>query len=118
MWVKLDDNFPDHPKVDALSEGAFRLYIASLCHAQKYLTDGMITFDRPARLMPRFKPKYIDELLDVGLWEPNHRGYLIHDFTIWNKTREHWLTKRAADALRLAEWRAARAAEQDQEGSS
>jgi hypothetical protein len=117
MWVKLDDNFPDHPKVDGLSEGAFRLYIASLCHAQKYLTDGVVPFDRPARLMPRFKPKYIDELLAADLWERNGSSYLIHDFTVWNKTREHWLTKRAADAQRMAEWRAEQAAKQDQESS-
>jgi hypothetical protein len=117
MWVKLDDNFPDHPKVDALSEGAFRLYVASLCHAQKYLTDGVIMIDRPSRLMPRFRQKYVTELVVAGLWERLGSDYLIHDFTAWNKTREYWIAKREANALRLAEWRAAQAAQQDQESS-
>ena len=41
-WVRLDDNFPNHPKVVGLSDQAFRLYISGLCYASHYLTDGLI----------------------------------------------------------------------------
>jgi hypothetical protein len=109
MWVKLDDNFPDHPKVDQLSEGAFRLYISSLCYAQKYLTDGLIAYDRPPRLMARYRPKFLEELVDAGLWERSGPDYLIHDFTVFNHTRDYWVKKRARDAERLANWRAEQA---------
>lgn len=111
MWVKLDDQFPDHPKVERISDGAFRLHVSALCHAARYLTDGVISDERPAKLISRFRPKYVSELLDAGLWVRQGRGYVIHDFTHWNKTREHWEKKRADDAERLRLWREKRSAE-------
>lgn len=106
MWVKLDDGLPDNPKVEELSDGAFRLYVSGLCHAQRHLTDGLIKSSRVNRLIPRYKPSYVDELVGAQLWEMNGTGYLIHDFAAWNKTREHWEKRRAGDAQRKAEWRA------------
>ena len=29
-FLNLDDNFADHPKVDALTDGAFRLHVAGV----------------------------------------------------------------------------------------
>lgn len=104
-WVKLDDQFPDHPKVDGLSDGAFRLHVSGLCHAGRYLTDGLIPKDRPSRLMAAYRPKYLKELTEAGLWIPVPDGYMIHDFTEWNKPRSWWEEKRAKDAKRLSDWR-------------
>lgn len=106
MWVKLDDGLPDNPKVEELTDGAFRLYISALCHAQRHLTDGHIKDSRVNRLIPRFKSAYITELVNAQLWEPNGNGYIIHDFTHWNKNREYWEKRRADDARRKADWRA------------
>lgn len=104
-WVKLDDHFPDHPKVESLSDGAFRLHVSGMCHAARHLSDGRIRPGRVSRLMDGYKPRYLDELLTAGVWERNGTGYLIHDFTEWNKTKQWWDSKREADAQRLAEWR-------------
>lgn len=109
-WVKLDDQFPDHPAVDALSDGAFRLHVAGLCHCARYMTDGHIPSDRVQRLVPRFRQKFLDELLtpppgEEPLWVPYNGGFLIPKFTKWNWTRQKWEEKRAKDAKRLAEWR-------------
>jgi hypothetical protein len=112
VWVKLDDGLPDNPKVEELSDGAFRLYVSALCHAQRHLTDGHIKDSRVNRLIPRFKPAYIAELVDAQLWEPNGTGYLIHDFAAWNKTRTYWEGRRADDARRKAEWRARKESEE------
>lgn len=106
MWVKLDDSLPDNPKVEELSDGAFRLYISALCHAQRHLTDGHIRASRASRLVPRFKQAYVDELVAANLWLLNGTGYLIHDFKEWNKTRSHWEKRRRDDAERKAKWRA------------
>lgn len=105
-WVKLDDQFPDHPKVDGLSDGAFRLHVSGLCHAGRYLTDGHIPKDRPSRLMANYRPKFLKELIDSGLWLQTPDGYMIHAFTEFNKTKAWWEEKRAKDAQRLADWRA------------
>ena len=34
MWVKLNDQAPNDPDIDALSDGAFRLWITAICYCQ------------------------------------------------------------------------------------
>lgn len=86
-FLNLDDNFADHPKVDALSDGAFRLHVAGLCYSSKHLTNGYIPADRAPRLVPRFRRAMLEELLG-GLWLPALNGYEIHDYLDWNRSRE------------------------------
>ena len=111
MWVKMDDKLPSNPKVDRLSDGAFRLYVSSLCHCGAYLTDGWIEKKTVARLIPRFKKSYVDELLtkrpeeQFSLWEDHGERYFVHDFTKINKTRQHWKERRETENERLKNWR-------------
>ncbi len=114
-WVKLDDQFPDHPAVDALSEAAFRLHVAGLCHCARYMTDGRIPGERVPRLVPRYRPRHLIELLDSvvpdeePLWVPTPDGYFIPKYTKYNGTRRQWEDRRANDAKRIAKWREERA---------
>lgn len=94
-FLNLDDNFADHPKVDGLSDGAFRLHVAGLCYASKHLTNGHIPADRAARLMPRYKRQYLAELMERDLWRPADVGYSIHDYLDWNRSREQIEADRA-----------------------
>lgn len=87
-FLNLDDNFAEHPKVDGLSDGAFRLHVSALCYASRHLTDGRIESDKVPRLVPRFRRKMLTELLDRRLWaEHPGGGYAIHDFLDWNRSR-------------------------------
>jgi hypothetical protein len=88
MWVKVDDSFPDHPKVAALSDAAFRLHISGLCYAGRYLTDGLIpeTFTRESKLTK--------ELVKSHLWDKTAGGWQIHDFLIYNPTRAKVIEER------------------------
>src|SRR3990167_8067514 len=98
-WVKLDDSFPDHPKVAEISDAAFRGYITSLCYASRFLTDGFV----PSAMAKRFAPaKVINELIERALWEPTELGIRIHDYLQYNPDRESILAKRAADSARKA----------------
>jgi hypothetical protein len=106
VWVKIDDGFPDNPKVDRLSDGAFRLYVSALCDCQRHLTDGRVDTKRIQRLVPKFKKAYITELVEAGLWEVNGQGFVVHDFELYNRTREYWENERKKGAERLARWRA------------
>lgn len=88
-WVNLDDQFPEHPKVDGLSDAAFRLHVAGICYANRHLTDGLIAGAKVVRLVPRFRRSALAELIDRGMWRPLLEGdaYEIHDFLDWNRSR-------------------------------
>lgn len=107
VWVKLDDEMPEDPLIDGLSDGAFRLYIAALCYAQKHQTDGLVPANRLPRLVPRFRSSHVREIVEnAGRWEPCGDGFKIRNFEKYNKTKAYWDDRRAAEARRIAEWRA------------
>ncbi len=105
MWVKFDDQTPNDPDVDRLSDGAFRLWFAAICYSQSELTDGYVEAIRVRRLTPNYKASHLRELVDSGMFIPAGEGYVVRNFAKWNKTGEYWKAKRKADAERLAEWR-------------
>jgi hypothetical protein len=87
-FLYLDDNFADHPKVDGLSHGAFRLHVAALLYAARQLTDGKVPAEKVPRLMPGYRVRYLEELVERRLWLPDaSTGYTIHDYLDWNKPR-------------------------------
>jgi hypothetical protein len=89
-WVNLDENFPEHPKNDSLTDGAFRLHVAGICYSNRHLTDGLIAANKVTRLVPRFRQTALKELIDKGLWlrRDSIGCYEIHDYLQWNRSRE------------------------------
>lgn len=89
-WARFDDNFPDHPKVEGLSDAAFRLHVSGICYSARYLTDGYIPAGKVSRLVPAFSDAALDELLDRKLWVYRGREqiYSIHDYLQWNRSRD------------------------------
>jgi CHASE3 domain sensor protein len=78
-WVKIDDSFPDHPKIIGLSDSAFRAHIQGLCYCGRFLTDGFI----PSAAIGKIGAlEAIGQLIDAGLWqeEPSASGYLIYGY--------------------------------------
>lgn len=102
-WTKLDDSFPDHPKIMGLSDAAFRLYVTGLCYANRQLTDGLVP-----KAWPAIKRKALSELLAAGLWEDAHSFYGIHDFLIYNKPRSEVMAQREAKTAAGAKGAASR----------
>lgn len=105
-YLNLDDKFAEHPKVDKLSDAAFRLHVSGLLYCAAHTTDGRMTEDRPARLVRKLKPAALAELLEDGIWETTEDGYEIRDYLQWNKSKAWWDAKRKKDAERQAQWRA------------
>src|SRR3990167_3482005 len=95
-WVKLDDGFPEHPKVAALSDAAFRAHVAGLCYAARNLTDGLIP---PLIVKQLTTPRILTEL-KAAVWQESSDGIRIHDFLAYNPNRASVLAKRAADSVR------------------
>lgn len=100
-WARLEDSFPDHPKVAALSDTEFRLHVTAICYASRYHTDGHIP--AAAIRVLRGTPKTADQLVRAGVWETAGDGWMIHDFLDYNPSRDEALAKRAtrAEAGRL-----------------
>ena len=86
-WAKLDDQFVEHPRISPLSDKAFRLHVAAICHASRKLTDGHIsaTDIRILQALTRARTKHIEELLASGVWTANGgSGWVIRDYLDYN----------------------------------
>lgn len=101
-WFRVDDSFGTHPKVMAIPRAKRKSVVGlwslagSWCAQQ--LTDGAFA----AYMLDEWAGTRTEAqlLVDVGLWERTDEGYVFHDWTDWNPSREQVLTKRKADAAR------------------
>lgn len=107
MWLKIDDGFPDHPKVVKAGPLAGWLYLCGLCYCKRQTTDGFI----PAEVVPRLSTvprvdREAERLVEVGLWEPAEGGYVVHDYLDWNPSRSETNAWRQNEANRKRRVRA------------
>jgi hypothetical protein len=92
-WVRLDDGYPEHPKVADLSDAAFRADVEGTCFSSRSRRDGHI----PAGVALRMWGKGpITELVAAGKWHEGRGcgtetcilgtgdGYVVHDFLDYN----------------------------------
>ncbi len=102
-WVRLDDNYPEHPKVIGLSDAAFRLHTIALFYSARLLTDGLLPRTWLTGGRGRAVPKVTAELVAAGVWCVEGHDYRIHDYLSYQPTREAVLAKRdrKAEAGRL-----------------
>lgn len=93
-WVRLDDEFEDHPKVAPLSDAAHRMWTRAACWCRKPKnahTNGFVPrvqLEAIARKPMRTALKIAKELVDAdgggmfehGLWEAREDGWQFHDW--------------------------------------
>lgn len=77
-WVRLEDNFYEHPKIADRSLAAVGLWALGLGYCNRWLTDGHLP-TKAARLLGATK-KLTDELEAAGLWEKVDGGWHYHDY--------------------------------------
>lgn len=91
VWVKLDDGFPEHLKVQGLSDRAFRLHIMALCFCARNLTDGRLS-GKDVRVLGAILDasvtRAVDDLVAVELWHRTATGYEINDYLEFNPSAE------------------------------
>jgi hypothetical protein len=70
-WVKLDDGFDSHRKIERVSLEASGLYARALSYCARYETDGVVDVGWVAARVPqkRVRDRIINDLLTVGLFE-------------------------------------------------
>lgn len=97
-YVQLVNGFYSNDKVQELSRSGHMDAIGAFCMALTYcgdhLTDGFIP-RRTMRFVIGATDEQLQALCDVGMLEEIEEGWLIHDYTEHNRTREQVLHARA-----------------------
>jgi hypothetical protein len=124
-YLNIDDGIDEHPKVDALSDAAYRLWKASLSYCSRNMTDGVVTLSKARRLTVTGKDAVAAELVRSGLWhdlgqpcpdpscieartcrgEGVQGAYLVHDYLQWNHSKEWWEKRRKDQRERKEKWK-------------
>ena len=106
-FIRLSDDYNDHPKFDWLCDGAFRLWHQGMGFCRKYQTDGLIPINS-LRKLKAYSPKRMQKLLtpwQAGanpLWtEMPGRGVQVHDYLEWNLSKAEAQEDRDAAKLRM-----------------
>jgi hypothetical protein len=88
-WARIDDDFPNHPKVWRVGPDGVALFLEGLCHAAKFLTDGKLTKEDVQRMRMVKRPLVVaQKLVASGLWEVDGDGFVVHDYLEYNPTAE------------------------------
>lgn len=121
-WIKIDDQFADHPKVRSVGPFGAALQVAAFCHCGKYLTDGFLSFAVAEALAQALACKFGTQdgkvwtpaltcgmvgrdaremdwakiMVDARLWDEAPGGYVVHDYLDYNPSKEEVLAQRAA----------------------
>jgi hypothetical protein len=112
-WLRLSDDYIDHPKFTHLSDGAFRLWHEAMAFCRKYQTDGLIPM-ATAKAFKSFSPKRATVLLTPWteganpLWrQVEGFGYKVHDYLQWNLSKEQEQADRRGAKARMRSARGA-----------
>lgn len=103
-WVRIDEEFPDHPKVVGAGPLGIAMQVAGLCYCNRHLTDGFVPRSAARRLIDLdglgVTPEdVIASLLAVRMWLRVDGGYQIHDYEHYQPTRQQVLAERERNKL-------------------
>lgn len=105
-WARIDDDFPNHPKVWRVGAEGVALFLEGLCHASKFLTDGVLARPEVERMRLVKRPLTVaQKLVEVGLWEQDGENFRIHDYHDYNPPSNAVRERRAANRERVSKWR-------------
>ncbi len=106
-FIRLTDNYNDDPKIDALSDGAYRLWHNLLAYCRRMQTDGLI----PKSIMlgqKHYRSKRLDELMQIQPFETeplltkvDSFGFKMTNYLKWNATKDEENERRASSKERM-----------------
>lgn len=82
-YIRVHEGMPDHPKIEALSDRAFRLLVSTWCWCARQRTDGYVplrTWQRRGTANAR------RELVNAGLIEQHADRVEVHDYLDWQRS--------------------------------
>lgn len=92
-WFKIDDSFYDHPKVFDAPDCAVALWTRAGTWSARNLTDGFVPAGMPARFCDD-PERGVRELITRGLWKRTKGGYVFHDWSVYQPTKEEVIAGR------------------------
>ncbi|HYW88570.1 MAG TPA: hypothetical protein VFB50_12420 [Chloroflexota bacterium] len=97
VWVRLEDDIDEHPKLAAIDDHAFAVYVCGLAYCNRQLTDGFIPtgIGLTLRHCGGKAKQAIMALTRARLWEPVAGGWRVHDFLDYQPSREKVAAERA-----------------------
>lgn len=123
-WVRFDDQFPIHRKVDRLTDTAYRLHTSAIFWSARNLTDGFVSQEDLDGVTARVrKPaRFAAECMKREVWHdarypcPSEKcpapvdkdGWVIHDYWEYQPSKSQVMRDRDAAARRQKKWREAR----------
>lgn len=103
-WVKIDDQMPEHEKLVNAGPLAMALDFAGICYCNRLLTDGFVPGAQVPKLLNlegysfagrRVTWRFLVEaLIREGRWEEVEGGYQIHDYGIYQPTKDQVMAER------------------------
>lgn len=106
-WVRIDENFAQHPKVLKAGPLGMAMHVAALCYCNRHLTDGFVPKQIACMLLDLTGigmrmwssetmggghdaewQMIVDDLVEAGLWRPIEGGWMIHDYLVYQPSRE------------------------------
>lgn len=91
VWVRLDDEFSENPKIAQLSDSALALWVVGLAYCNRNLTDGFIPAQvgmGQLRYCDGHAEQVIAELVAGGFWVREDGGWTVHDYFDYQPSRE------------------------------
>jgi hypothetical protein len=97
VWVRLEDDIADNPKLAAVDDHAFAVYVCGLAYCNRNLTDGLIPtgIGLTLRHCGGKAKQAIMALVTARLWEPVDGGWRVHDFLDYQPSRRKVETERS-----------------------
>lgn len=111
-WIRLSDDYIEDEKFQALGDRAFRLWHECMAYCRRHQTDGLIPFAimRSRRSYSKIAEKQLATPAREGvapLWKLiPHVGYGVHNYLLWNLSKEEESNDRAGAAARMRKFRA------------
>jgi hypothetical protein len=131
-WVRISDDFYDHPKFDAAGSLGIALWVAGLAWCNRNLSDGFIPRKAAMRLLdfedaaeavahadrngvtnapsntdvtPAVARFVAERLVKAGLWDEVEGGYRVHDYLDYQKSAAQITAERDKNAARQKAFR-------------
>jgi hypothetical protein len=107
VWFNVDDGFSTSPKVLGIPRGermaAIGLWTIAGSWCSKHMTNGQIG----SFMLDEWgaDPVSVGALITSGLWETTDEGFVFHDWTSWQRSRQQIEADREKERVRKKTWR-------------